>query len=1463
MERGGRNTTAGVLCWTPAPQRPSPSSSLGSEVDWGDEEVEDEEGGDRKDEEEEDFQSQVDENGIIGLDEAWDDVGLVGEEEEEGGAEEDPPRYSDAWNPEGPREGSLAPSRTAGLMKWLEQVNRVEELQLCDLQDSEPLSRCESNGEDTQTKKLCEDVLDANASVEIWGEDVEQQDEKEQSWPVHNQQEEHLPERDRQLDITEDERELEDEESEPHLDRTSASTAGTGWDRGHSVKGEESQEEVSAYLNPEKTSELSEGDTRGGTWLVEGVSDKLSTHYSPDLRPPPLSPSSTSRGSTFPHLVHFSSEELADAPGIQAETFPEDSIFTESPPESRSSRISEAPRLFWGGEELTPRTSTYPVAISPERRKIQRLEMGEEGSQDGSDHQPLPSLRAIRPSSPSTPGAMSHSPQTDCHAPSQARTHRESSPKPQHRSHDGDPRQGRRWPLTHPTPDFSKVQPKVRFPKSGYTPPKSKGSPRTFSFSGEPPLVFKSPADIVREVLLSSSDRPPPPSVGPGRPLNTTVPGDFRCPQQASMLVQQLQEDYSRLLTRYAEAENTIDRMRLEAKVGLYSDPPKPAPAIQLGVLRESSKVMTLTFPQAQRAELSSGSLNLNGQVTRQGHIGVSPLRPSSVDSSVDSSSADSFSRSMGCGGGEQLTMTLSKQAGRFLQQVQTFEELLSRGKPKQLEFTKGLSQLLQEQDSLERGYLAARDQHRLLQQRGAKLGPFDPDREVEGCIFQCGMRLEELREQVEQSEQAPPPPHPAPYSMPAGASEHIPLPQSPVRPLPGESGGVVEVEVSSASGESEGDEEALSSFLLHPLHTKHTRVERDFSMLMNHCQRAREPPRLLDLVVTTHPGGEGTTGGPHQGPGRQEGHTTQRWPMLSQQNASLIPTARPRTSKSVPPSLKDLSQSPAFAAMPANDNRSEVRRSLGSSLTSLEDSALSERRGSKWMPRTRKEPSQDGVITPETDSGFVGSESSHLTPAVASPLHQRATVSQSVTEEQSSAKPQHTASIRPPTHTPQRPLSLEHSGVSRRSSSSQRVWRSSGRTTGRERRANSASSRTPRPWAGNGTIQPVSGEDEERRDCTTRTARPQHQYQSSPSPTAPYHHGDPQQAQSSSLLTNRNEAIQSLQAEVSRLKERLEGSLRQTNTPSPVRAPPTGQDGHTHPLSSTPHVRSVQRTRVDAGEERTMGEKTEGQRVQRSPKKSVLSSRPQKPELDIMTDSERAQSTPRPWSRRIPVSPAACAGLRQSRTEKTKSGSMSIGGGGVCDAGGRGWCPQCSPLCSQCFTQTHGQGPHHGQSERPEEGGSGTGPHHCPMCGRSEASPERDQRTANRRSQPMSSPDRDKRGVLLAGHPPPVMGSVPFVKCVPVCPPVLFYTSPVKASPSHPPLVYVPLIGGVASGVRGRKVRSGSVRSLSADQKSLSSSLNQAIHAAREVREASRRVARSVATGLHQQEARSQSCMY
>lgn len=102
----------------------------------------------------------------------------------------------------------------------------------------------------------------------------------------------------------------------------------------------------------------------------------------------------------------------------------------------------------------------------------------------------------------------------------------------------------RKGQLSHPLPDFSKVEPRVRFPKkSGYKPPKSRQPPHDRTLHPDLPLVFKSPAEIVREVLLSSSHGSPgsPSTSGAHKRLHSTVPEEFRCPQQASTLMQQLQ----------------------------------------------------------------------------------------------------------------------------------------------------------------------------------------------------------------------------------------------------------------------------------------------------------------------------------------------------------------------------------------------------------------------------------------------------------------------------------------------------------------------------------------------------------------------------------------------------------------------------------------------------------------------------------------------------------------------------------------------------------------------------------------------------------------------------------------------------------------------------------------------------------------------------------------------------------
>ncbi|KAM3874409.1 microtubule organization protein AKNA [Diretmus argenteus] len=1252
MEMRTKNTTAGVLFWTPAPARLSPTSDVASEDEWEDEDEE------MPAEKDEDFHSQMDENGIIGLNEALEDVDLGQNDADEDG-NCNPPWYATALNTEEACPGGLALELS---------------YDLSELQDTPPLY----------------DAMGGSGAV--WPEDEEL-------------------------------RQLEEEEQR--------------WLKEKNGEGKKKRDELSSRSGSSTTG--------------------------------PQSP-------VLPHLRHFFSEELADVSAIEAETFPETG-FTESLPESRSSRLSHTSKADWSheseGEELKSRASSKPAAISPEQDMSNTLStvsigsIGRSGKSTINRHQrPTPAPRKMKQHSPETTrsktrslnkaGSSKSSYQTASPDRGQ-RTPRESPFKTQAKTISAEGDEARKGPLSYRTPDFSKIEPRVHFPKSGYKPPKSRGSPKKNVESVEPPLVFKSPAEIVREVLLCSTDGLPPltdsnsPSAcGP----NSTVPEEFRCPQQATTLIEQLQEDYNRLLTKYAEAENTIDRLRLEAKVNLYSDPPKPGHSVQSGAIQDGSKLMMLNFPQAQRADISSSSVPQNAPGP---HQRASPHPPSAASPRPPSAASISSSRSSGLQTGQQVTRTLSEQANKFLWQVQTFEDLLKSRKLKPFEAMTGLTQLVQGLDSLERSYLAVKEEHGLLQHRGAEKSPFDPDRELEGLIFQCGMCVEELKEQVEQMGQDPPtykaPPHLTPSPVPTEGGESTPPPESPVFPVPEESVGV---EVNSASGESDGVEEAAVED--EPLNYKHLLVEEeDFSTLMDHYQSLEELPTLLDgrleEVFTLFPGA---------GNGVQPGEDERDGPYQ------------------VTGSLEDQNSLPQ-----SGSRRIEAAKSHSSSLTSLGESASSERRGSKLQPGPRRILSQDRIISPETDSGFVGSESSHRTPAaVPSCLHQRAPASSvSVPQDGSSGKSQAgPVSQQPlPASSPShRRTSLENSSSGGSQLSNPEHLRGRPRrTSSRERRCTCSSpsssppcwaSQMPQTRADSGTSEfgldsehshTASDRDDGQNGQFAESTNSQRSYRPSPSPaTPPYRHGDPLRVLDSGQVTNRNEAIQNLQAEVTRLKERLEKSLRKTKPLSPVRAPPSAQGNCSHHNNtSTPRISHRLRAR-----------------------------------------SRHTPTSPLQMYRYIPHS--ARKPLRMFK---------------------------CCPEPSIVHWREREQHPSPHRSCQPTEcldGGGGV------------------------------------RAGYLAAPAPPVLGSVPLVHCVPVCPPpLLFYSSPVMKMDSYPqPFCVSVHSGGASTGVRGRHAG----RSLSAgEQHSLNSSLDKAIRAARDMKHTSRRMARSLATGLHRTELLSQSCIY
>ncbi|KAG7498396.1 hypothetical protein JOB18_007912 [Solea senegalensis] len=435
------------------------------------------------------------------------------------------------------------------------------------------------------------------------------------------------------------------------------------------------------------------------------------------------------------------------------------------------------------------------------------------------------------------------------------------------------------------TPDFSKVLPRVHVPKDS----KPSVCRRPSARESPSPELHLNPADYVKEALLNTSD----------------VVSNPKVQKTIITLVERLQEDYSKLLIKHAEAENTIDRLRFGAKVNLFSEPPKPSCSVPSELSQHASRSMTLDFPQAQRPELGSASPQTNGH-------GAEP-------SLFSDTSALSSSAHHGLNMGQHAAQTLHNQAAKFLQQLLTFEDLLKTKTPPPFQQMKGLLHLFEELNSLEMGYLLARDEHKLQQQCGDDVTPFDCERDLEEQIHQFRLHAEELKEQVEQTLHNKPtcetPPSPPPQSSP-----------SYVHPEGEETRGHPQISPVSGAAESDGQESAVSS-------------------------------------SSSSPQWSCTSFSPSHGAAA----------------AAAAATAAQSTSPSVHRQHHHI--------------WAELRKSNSSSLSSLAEIPAPERRESKLQPGSiRTAPPQDGLISPEMDSGFVGSESSRVTPAAAhSPLHQMA----------------------------------------------------------------------------------------------------------------------------------------------------------------------------------------------------------------------------------------------------------------------------------------------------------------------------------------------------------------------------------------------------------------------------------------------------------------------------------------
>ncbi|XP_065551940.1 microtubule organization protein AKNA isoform X4 [Lathamus discolor] len=966
-----------------------------------------------------------------------------------------------------------------------------------------------------------------------------------------------------------------------------------------------------------------------------------------------------------------------------------------------------------------------------------------------------------------------------------------------------------RGQLNHPLPDLSKVEARVKVTRS-YRPPRGRALP---SAPG-PSIGFKSPAEIVREVLLSSGE-----GVPPQPPPTAGLPHGFRSPEQATELVQQLQDDYHKLLTKYAEAENTIDRLRLGARVSLYSDPPQPSRSLAMGSVGSGSRVLTLSMAQARTAAFSTAAVSAPG---------AAPAPPGQGGAPQPSPSPAPMGGCPTCLGtcccpGTRLTQTLAGQAQKLQAQVDSFEGWIQAGKPTPQEQLQRFGKLKEAQDALEQAYLGAR------QHLGA-LGDFDPDRAVEREIFHLGLRLEELKERLEPGarQQLPPKrldqPQTSPAPSPAPATHSL-QPESPMA-MDGPQGTV-------------GDTEVVTEGLPQPLWHKQQQVEEDFGDLLEQYKHFKSLPESLSLQLSL---AESRSQEEADGAAARDGGLSK----VPCRTRSLEEGSDLETSPLHPLERRAVPLSPREPPWPGGTQGHQPLPT-----TEEPPSAAMTRLG---LPKAAQAPlshQEQRIVSPETDSGFVGSEASRVSPPVHTPEHRPPSTRNPGSLGPSIPLP---APLHPPWKRKVTPLPSETTvmgttgGTCRppstpsQSSSPQHWTRSPGSEAGRDR-------------GGVGTHTDSEVED---RSCaspgdhpgTTRgpASPPASPKTPSPTPLSP----DPPSLDLAhcDLLASRlerDQAIRELQDEVWRLRLRLEESLRHSHSYPKGKATPRVTLGRRQPVTSAP---SSPKDTAPMGELRPSVRGRVTPRVAPTRRGRSVSLPRDRPELDLTSESDPSPTGPRvtPSQWKTPRSPPAAVTFQGQHTGTRYQAGVPRASTAPREEPRTPECPQ----CRRRRTLSAGQA-----------GDAARQPQHstprrtcCPACRAPMGAPSSDGAThAEHGPGATSSPGShtgpraqklEQPGLWYLASPgvSAAIGCLAPVPIVPYAPSVLYCSPVVPTSPPHSP----------AAAAR---------HCLPLELEELNWSLSRAMAAARSVRVTTTRMSRVLAAELSQARGLRHSCLF
>uniref|UniRef100_A0A8I4A482 AT-hook transcription factor n=1 Tax=Callithrix jacchus TaxID=9483 RepID=A0A8I4A482_CALJA len=965
------------------------------------------------------------------------------------------------------------------------------------------------------------------------------------------------------------------------------------------------------------------------------------------------------------------------------------------------------------------------------------------------------------------------------------------------RSSSNAPKYGR-GQLNYPLPDFSKVGPRVRFPKDeSYHPPKSRSHNRQPQAPARP-LIFKSPAEIVQEVLLSSGEAAPGKDMPPAHPI-TRVPQEFQTPEQATELVHQLQEDYHRLLTKYAEAENTIDQLRLGAKGFLR--------------LKAAHAALEEEYLKACREQLADQPL-----------------------------------------------------AG-------------SVGTP----------------------------------------GRFDPGRELEAEIYRMGSCLEELKEHIDQNQQEPelPGSDSALDSSPALPCPHQPmhLPASsrqaptlaiktshcePATTTAAASTGPcplhVNVEVSSGNSEVEDrpqdpldplrDKELQTEQVLHGLLERYLSVKSlPEAMRMEEEEEGEEEEEEeeeggnsleVDGVAAASGKAEATGILPRQCLVQAE--KSHRAPLeeATEQMESVKPPGF-QTSLARDGHMSGLGKAeaaPPGPSMPPHPPGTKSAASHQSSMTSLEGSGISERLAQKPLHQAGGSHLEEPwMASPETDSGFVGSETSRVSPLTQTPEHRLSHISTAGTL----AQPFTTSAPRDGASYPKARGSL----VPRRATEP-------GTPRSRAQRHLSCPSGPPRQRAPSCSLERVlatemvvPGSESEGHKRISEQLLPSKTISPPPTPapaTSPLPRG-PKETIPNFPLTRaeRDQAIRELQEEVSRLRVRLEDSLHRPGFDRPARARGRPVDS---PALWGPHYGSKSTERL-SGEPRG-GEQT----VSAGRRRARSSSVPREvPRLSLSSDSELP---PLPlfseMSRTTEDSPQAARDRKRGSGSAGWSNRVTFRGQytgheyhvlspkAVPKGNATVSCPHCRPI----RTQNGGdaatgdplgpppadtlQCPMCGRVGYPREGndpGSATSGAEATTRRKAPSTPSPKQRSKQAGSSPCLAPGL---WYLAAAPSTPAPPAFAYISSVPVMPypPAAVYYAPAGPTSAQPAAKWPP----TASPPPARGHRH-SIQLHLGDLEELNKALSRAVQAAESVRSTTRQMSRSLSADLRQAHSLRGSCLF